>query len=490
MAGVQCLKRLYFQVYRPELAHQVEEGVTARLRQGNEVGLLTQAAFNGGVLVGFDGGIDEALATTAVLLDDPSVRVIFESTFRYSNVLVRVDVLQRRRGGRWRLIEVKSAVAPKKHYLDELAIQHHVLTKCGLDISSVCLMLLNREYRYDGRQHRAGELFKMVECLPELEKRGSTDLTTLLQAQYAVLAGPEPPDVQPGDHCSSPYRCEFYGHCNEAPVENVVSLLPRVSPKKLLALTELGVSVIQDIPEDFQLTETQARIWTALKTGETWVGDSLREELAGIEYPRYFMDFESLYPAIPRFQGMWPYSQIPFQWSVHRQRNAWAELEHLEFLGNDELDPRLPFIESLLEAVEERGPIVVYNASFESTRLKELAERIPEYREQIERLQARLWDLLPCVRRNVYHPKFGGSYSIKAVLPALVPEMTYDGMEVAHGAQAGLAWEQMVRGGVDAVARRRLRDALLAYCRQDTLAMVRILERLGELATTRTRTAS
>jgi len=129
-------------------------------------------------------------------------------------------------------------------------------------------------------------------------------------------------------------------------------------------------------------------------------------------------------------------------------------------------------------------------ASFESTRLKELAERIPEYREQIERLQARLWDLRPCVRRNVYHPKFGGSYSIKAVLPAFVPEMTYDGMEVTHGAQAGLAWEQMVRGGVDAVARRRLRDALLAYCRQDTLAMVRILERLGELATTRMRAAS
>jgi Domain of unknown function(DUF2779) len=117
-------------------------------------------------------------------------------------------------------------------------------------------------------------------------------------------------------------------------------------------------------------------------------------------------------------------------------------------------------------------------AGFESQRLGELADWLPEYWERIKNIKERLWDLWPFMRRHVYHPGFRGSYSIKSVLPALVPDMTYDGMEVAHGGEAGLAWEQMIRGELSPTDRQRLKDALLAYCRQDTLAMVKILERL------------
>jgi len=480
LAGLQCLKRLYLQVHQPTLAERGDEGHFARLRQGDEVGRLAQSGFPGGVLVGFAQGVDDALARTAVLLDDRSVPAIFEATVQYSNILIRVDILERRPGDRWRLIEVKSSVELKAHYIYDVAIQHHVLIKCGLDVSSVRLMHLNRDYRYDGREHHPASLFSFVEITKPIRKLDA-ELPGLITAQRDALGGAEPPEIEAGPQCRAPCLCEFHGHCNPEPPEHHISLLPRLSEKKFVALGALGVSVIHEIPADFELSPIQARIRTAVSTGRTWVSDSLAEELDVLAYPRYFMDFESLYPAVPRFEGMWPYCQIPFQWSVHRQLTAGGEWEHWEFLAEDERDPRPGFIKTLCEALGDRGPIIVYNAGFESTRLKQLADWLPAYRGRIAKIQARLWDLLPCVQRCVYDPQFNGSFSIKAVLPALVPEMSYDGMEVGNGGQAGLAWEQMVRGGVEPSERRRLREALLAYCCQDTLAMVRILERLAGL---------
>jgi hypothetical protein len=182
-----------------------------------------------------------------------------------------------------------------------------------------------------------------------------------------------------------------------------------------------------------------------VRTGRAWVSETLAKALSGLKYPIYFMDFESLYPAIPRHAGMRPYSHIPFQWSVHRQLTPDAALEHFGFLADDPRDRRVEFTGSLCETLGRRGRIVVYNATFESQRLRDLADWFPEYGDKIAKIQGRLWDLLPFVRQHVYHPEFQGSYSLKAVLPALVPDLTYDGMEVADGGAAGLVWERMLR---------------------------------------------
>ena len=194
-----------------------------------------------------------------------------------------------------------------------------------------------------------------------------------------------------------------------------------------------------------------------------------------LKYPVRFMDFETVNWAIPRFAGTHPYQQIPFQWSAHIQQRPGAEPQHYEFLATDANDPRREFTSSLLATLGEPGSIVVYS-SFESQRLSELASWFPEFAGRITAIQARLFDLLPVVREHTYHPAYGGSYSIKSVLPALVPEMTYDGMAVANGQEAGLAWESLVRGSLDRGERDRIRKALLDYCGQDTLAMVRLLE--------------
>jgi len=239
----------------------------------------------------------------------------------------------------------------------------------------------------------------------------------------------------------------------------------------------MGVESIRDIPDDFPLNERQRRAAMCVHTRKPWFSAELNKDLESLKYPLYFMDFETVNPAIPRFAGMRPYDQIPFQWSVHVLREPGAEPEHFEFLATDNSDPRREFINSLCAALGNSGSIVVYSA-FESQRLSELAAWLPEFADRIKKIQSRLWDLLPIVRNHVYHPKFAGSYSIKNVLPALVPGMSYEGMEVADGTDAGLAWESLVRGKLDQNEHDTIRKALLDYCGQDTLAMVRLLDKL------------
>jgi hypothetical protein len=214
--------------------------------------------------------------------------------------------------------------------------------------------------------------------------------------------------------------------------------------------------------------------------GQPWYSPEIGEELRKLKYPLYFADFETVNPALPRFSGMRPYDQIPFQWSVHVQREPGATPEHFEFLATDRSDPRTTFVSGLCNVLGDRGSIVVYHQQFESQRLSDLASWLPEFSGQINKIQRRLWDLLPIIRDHVYHPAFGGSYSLKSVLPALVSEMTYERMEVADGQAAGLAWELLIGGDCSEAERQQKRKALLEYCCQDTLGMVRLVKKLHE----------
>jgi predicted RecB family nuclease len=288
---------------------------------------------------------------------------------------------------------------------------------------------------------------------------------------------PNAPDLPPGPHCTDPVTCEFYDQCNPPRPDDHVGYLPRIQASAVEQLAEVGIESIWDIPDDFLLNERQRRAATCVQTGKPWFSPELAEQLGGLKYPLHFMDFETVNPAIPRFAGMRPYDQLPFQWSVHLQREPGAEPQHFEFLAKDATDPQREFIASLCSALGKSGSIVVYSA-FESQRLSELAAWLPEFAGRIKKIQRRLWDLLPVVRNHVYHPRFAGSFSIKKVLPALVPGMTYEGMEVADGTDAGLAWESLIRGGMDQSERERTRKALLEYCGLDTLALVKLLDKL------------
>jgi predicted RecB family nuclease len=484
VAGAQCLKRLYLQVHQPELAAEPDASGYGIMEQGNDVGRLAHQLFPGGVKVDGSAGLEQAIRTTQELIANPEVPAIFEGTFSNGDVLVRVDILHRRRDNRWRLIEVKSTTDLKDYHLDDVAIQHRVVSRSGLDLASSSLAHINRNYVFDGGSIDVRRFFKIRNLTRRVE-RLLPKLTFQLRSELRVLAMPNPPDIPTGPHCTDPITCEFFDRCNRPLPDDHIGYLPRLHASAAEELEEMGVESILDIPDDFHLSERQRIACTSVQTGQPWFSAEVGKELGSLKYPLYFMDFESINPAIPRFSGMSPYDQILFQWSLHVHREPDAEPEHFEFLALDRNDPRREFISSLCAALGDHGSIVVYNQQFESQRLWELAAWLPEFAERIEKIQRRLWDLLPIVRDHVYHPAFAGSYSLKAVLPALVPELTYDGMTVANGQDAGLAWESLVRGIVDQTERERLRKALLDYCGQDTLALVRLLETLLRVESSR-----
>lgn len=482
VAGVQCLKRLYLQVFEPEEAAGNTPGTQVLLEQGHAVGLEAQRAFPGGVLVAADHEhIPEALEQTARLIETRAVPAIFEATLEHNGVLVRVDILERLPRNRWRLIEVKSSTEIKEHYLYDVAIQRHVAVGSGLRIGPACLMYLNRDYIYDGEQYKPNKLFIIEDLGPQI-RRMEEEVSKLIRQQRRVLRGEDPPEIEAGAQCTKPVWCEFYDHCHDPLPDAHVSELPRLAQVKLEALQDLGISTIHGIPDSFPLSAIQRRICECVQEGRPWFGSGLKSDLTSLRFPLHFMDFETFFPALPRYKGMRPYSHIPFQWSVHTVEHPGAEPHHDEFLADNPSDPRRPFITGLLKVLGRKGSVIVYNKAFESVRLRELSAWLPEFSKPIAGIQRRLWDLLPVISSNVYHPDFRGSFSIKSVLPALVPQMTYSGMEISAGDEAGIAWDSLVNGQLTDRRKEKLGRSLLAYCRQDTLAMVKVWQLLDVMS--------
>lgn len=476
VAGCQCSKRLYLQVHEPGLAAKADAASDAIIEQGREVELLARKMFTGGVEVQ-SATLDQAIRATREIIGNRDVPAIFEGAFEHNGVLVRVDVLHRRKDERWRLIEVKSTTEVKDHHLEDVAIQHWVVTRSGIDLAASCLAHVNREYTYDGGAIDAHRFFRIGNLTRRVQKL-QPKLPSQLRSQFRILKMPEAPRIPAGPQCSHPITCEFFDHCNFPLPDDHILKLPRIHASEVAKLAALGVQSIHDIPENYPLTERLRRACTSVQMGKPWYSPEIEEELSRLKYPLYFADFETVNPALPRFAGMRPYDQIPFQWSVHMQPQQGAAPEHFEFLATDSSDPRKAFISRLCDVIGDGGSIVVYSQQFERQRLLDLASWLPEFSGRIKKIQQRLWDLLPVVRDHVYHPAFAGSYSLKSVLPALVPEMTYEGMAVADGLAAGLAWRTLVRGVLDRDEQSRIMKALLDYCSKDTLGMVGLVEKL------------
>ena len=254
--------------------------------------------------------------------------------------------------------------------------------------------------------------------------------------------------------------------------------LPRAREELLLALEGTGIEDIRDIPADFPgLNATQQRVRECVVSNHVYLNPYLSKTLGQLEYPVHFLDFETFNPALPLYEGTRPYQIFPFQWSNHTITGD-GKLSHEEFLYNGFDDPREPFAKSLLKTLGSSGSIVVYS-SFEATRIRELAEALPHLSTELSALlKGRIVDLLEVVRKNYYHPEFHGSFSLKSVLPALVPDLDYSDLEISDGEQASAAYAEMIQPETPAVRRSQLRESLLAYCRRDTEAEVRLFEKL------------
>jgi len=464
--------------FHRELADPVDEAQQAVFDAGTRVGELARGLYPGGILMGHDHlHIDEAVASTKAILTDPAIPAIYEAGFCFDDIRIRVDILARVNKGQYDLIEVKSNTSVKEEHIPDVAIQFYVLEGCGMRPGRACLAHLNKNYVYPGADYELDQLF----CIDDISKQVQefqSEIPAALKDMRLALGSAEPPEVRPGKHCSAPYACPFYGHCHTGETEHHVRQLPRASRNLLSLLEEVGVEDIRDIATDFVgLNELQQRVRDCVVDNQVYLDPTISDVFEGLEYPIHFLDFETFNPALPLYEGTRPYQAIPFQWSDHIMDSD-GSLQHEEFLHDGSGDPREPLAKSLLKTLGTGGSIVVYSG-FEGARIRELAEALPSLsRELLALLDGRIVDLLPMVRQYCYHPGFHGSFSLKAVLPALVPDCGYGDLEISDGGSASIAYVEIIDSETSADRRNKLRTDLLSYCKRDTEAMVRLIERL------------
>jgi hypothetical protein len=427
--------------------------------------------------------VEQGLAETSRLMEQEEARVVFDAVLEHRGVIARIDVLERSRRMKWYLTAVKTGNQVQDRHVQDLALQVWVARGAGLDVRECAVAVVDRHYTRDGVLE-AKSLFQIRDATPRVEAAMGR-MEERLERFRQVLENPAVPAVEVGSHCDEPYPCEYQSACWPALERDDIRLLPSLHGHRKRELWSAGIRRLADIPESFALNDRQKRARQAVLENRLLWSEHLGEELERLTYPAWFIDFEAVAPAVPRYEGCRPWQQIPFQWSAHRVDEPWGEPRHCGFLAPAHGDPRREFAESLLRGVEGEGPVLVWSRPFEDGRLKELQEALPDLEEPLQALRKRLVDLLEIVRKHVYHPDFLGSFSIKSVLPALVPELSYDGLAVAKGDAASLAFDRLSRDEMEEAERQALRAGLEEYCRLDTLAMVRILDVLRARALSR-----
>jgi CRISPR/Cas system-associated exonuclease Cas4 (RecB family) len=467
LSGLQCHKRLFLEVHAPELATQADAMRQAMLDMGNEIGKAARLYFPGGVLVEEDyRHATAAMARTAELLADSQVPAIFEGAFQFDGTLVRVDVLERVDATTWRLIEVKAASRVKSVHVNDLSVQAYVLQGNGLELGGMYLMHVNRHYGFVGGAIDYQQLFALQDMTEAVEER-LPQVASQLHQMKGVLSTPSPPVVEPDTHCHSPYSCSFWDYCTREKSDRWIFHLPG-EKKVFRQLKSMGIELMDDIPSSHPLSVLQRRV----KENVEWISPTLADELRAVTYPVHHLDFETFMPAIPHYPNTRPYQPLPVQWSNHIESED-GQLRHEAFLCRDQKDPREELATRLLASVGDKGSICVYS-EYERFVLLSLAEVLPHLRQQLRQVVSRLWDLLSVLQHHYYHPQFGGSFSIKSVLPSLVPSLGYQDLEIQDGSSASSIYYRVVFRETDWVERERLANALLQYCERDTLAMVEI----------------
>jgi hypothetical protein len=472
----QCRRKLWLETYSPELVPEPSAEKTALLATGNVVGEIARQLYGhgGGHVVGFDRGLRAAIDATRTLVERGGRDPIFEATFDHDGVSVRIDVLERSESEP-KIVEVKSSARVKDHYLDDCAIQAWALKQNGLRVRQIAVATLNPEFVYAGDGCYEGLLVE-TDVTERVQERLAA-VGELVAAARRTLAALDEPAVAVGTHCGAPHGCDFYAHCAPPPGKYPVLDLGG-NKAKLYELMHSGIGDVRDVPEAKLANEVQRRIWRQSRLEAPYVGPELRELVNALELPRYYLDFETIAPAVPIFAGTRPFEALPFQWSCHIEKSL-GEIEHAEFLELDGGPPMRRLAESLLATLGTHGPIVVYTP-YERRVLRELAARYGDLAAGLRSLAERIVDLHPITRRHYYHPAMHGSWSIKAVLPTLATDLSYERLgTVRDGLAAQTAYLEAIEPKTPAARRAALRRALLDYCRHDTLALVRLVEFFG-----------
>lgn len=479
LAYRQCPRRLWLEIHRPELREDAA-GTLASFQAGHSVGEVARQIYDpdgkGNLIDVGSEGYDGAFARTQALLGKNTP--IFEAGFSANGALAFADVMLPLRKGRsrvWRMVEVKSSTSVKEYHRDDVAVQAWIATSAGVPLVSIAVAHIDNSWTYPGGGDYTGLLVE-EDLSAEALGRAAEAQSWVTDAQTIARKRKEP-GIPTGSQCGIPYECGFQAHCrkHEPQAKYPVSWFPRIQSRTLKAhIEEHRVVDMREVP-DALLSAQQLRVKQHSLSGTTYFDvHGAAADLAPHKLPGYFLDFETIMFPVPIWKGTRPYQQIPFQFSLHRLSRT-GKLEHQSFLDLSGKDPSRAFTQALVAACGEQGPVFVYNAGFETARIRELAERFPRDRRALLAINERVVDLLPIARERYYHPSQEGSWSIKSVLPAIAPELRYDALDgVQGGGMAMEAYLEAINTGTNSTRKEQLREQLLDYCGLDTLALVRL----------------
>ncbi len=475
VTGWQCEKLLWWTVHEPAaLELQPDRVLQDLFDQGRQVGELARLRFPGGTLIDLPHhSHDERMAATRSAID-ADTPALFEAGFEAGGVYAVVDVLERSATG-WTLIEVKSGTSVKPEHIPDAAFQAWVLRLAGLPVPRVEIMHLNKEHRHPNQ----GELFVRSD-VTALVEAFLPQVPDLVEQLTRALDGPLP-DTPIGAHCFEPRECPFLDRCWPADPLHIRHLY-LTGPKKTVSYLASGINSIRDLPANAKLPFAAQRQIRAINEGRLIVEPSLTRALAPFESPLGYLDFETVFRAVPVWDGLAPWGQATAQFSYHEEQPDGSHT-HVGWLAEGPGDPRRELAEAMLAATARARRIVTYSC-FEKTRIKELQTLVPDLAGPLGELLGKLVDLHPVVRDHVYHPDFGGSFSLKYVLTPLVPELTYSDLVIVDGRLASVEIARLlfVAHKIPRDERDRLRQDLLNYCERDTWATVMLMKRLRELA--------
>ncbi len=474
-SGLQCHKKLWWEVHEPDAVELQPDKVLQDLfDQGRQVGEAARLRYPGGVLIDLPHHAAAARVAATQKALDSGAPAVFEATFIADETFVAIDVLEKLDDG-YRLTEVKSSTSQKDEHIPDVAIQARVAAACGVQVRAAEVLHLNKEFRHPA----SGDLFARTDVtgpvaalLPQVPDE--------ITRQREMLAGPLP-DVPIGAQCFEPRECPFIGRCWPHGAEHIGNLAG-VGPKKTVAYLARGITSIADLPANEKLNFTQKRQLKAMAENRIIVEPTLARELEPFDCRLGFLDFETIMRAIPVWPGMAPWQQAAAQFSYH-ERQPDGSYTHAAFLAEGPDDARPKLAAAMVRATIKAERVVTYTG-FEKTRIRELQQAVPDLAAELAALEAKLIDLHPVVKNCVYHPDFRGSFSLKYILTPLVPELTYDDLVIVDGRVASVEIARLlfVADKIPRHERDRVRRDLLNYCERDTWAMVKLVERLRELA--------
>ena len=485
LRGLQCQKSLYLYKNFYTLKDKITPQQEAIFRQGSNVGVLAQGLFPGGTDASPESifNFQQSVLDTILYIDEGET-IVYEAAFQFNGVLAALDILVKDKDG-WKAYEVKSSTEVKETYINDAALQYYVITNSELeiDLKDISIVYINNEYIKNG-EIDVHQLFT-IESVLDRVKEVLPIIPNQIAAFKKLLQQDTIPDIDIGMQCFEPYDCDFMGTCWKHIPEYSVFNISNLYKTKKFELYKNGIVTFDQIDlENNNLNTNQLLQVSSELNGETTIDkDNINQFLKALTYPLYYLDFETINPAIPIYDNSRPYQLLVFQYSLHVQEAIGKELTHFEYLAEPipEIDPRIGFIEKLVADCGTTGDILVYNIGFERGRLQELSEVFPEFANKLTDIIQRMKDLMiPFQQKWVYTPEMQGSYSIKKVLPALVPELSYDNLAIKEGGTASNTFYQMVIGEFDGFIPKTRKD-LLEYCELDTYAMVKILEKLYEI---------